>query len=206
MTMLELVKMKMLDPETQTKILMDISKRVEDVYRLLDNLLRWAKTQMQGIVLTPVYFDVQDEIHEVLGSLQNVAVAKKISLYTNVEKQDVFADRDMFSVIIRNLVSNSIKFTSENGDITVTSEISGNKLNISVTDTGTGMSPEALNDLFKITKTVSVLGTNNETGTGLGLLLCSDFVKANGGKIWVTSKQGKGSKFSFSVPLKKEDN
>ena len=134
--------------------------------------------------------------------MQNVADAKKIVLITNVKKQEVYADRDMFSVVIRNLVSNAIKFTREDGEITIDSEISGNKLHISVIDTGTGMSPEVLDTLFTLTKTMSVLGTNNETGTGLGLLLCADFVKANGGKIWVSSKQGEGSKFSFSVPLK----
>jgi signal transduction histidine kinase len=203
MSLLKLVNMKKLDPETQTTIFMDISKRVENVFRLLDNLLRWAKSQMQGIVLSPVYFDVQGEVHEVIDSLQNVAEAKDISLKTHVEKQEVFADRDMFSVIVRNLTSNALKFTAEEGEVTINSEISDNMLVISVTDTGTGMTPETLKNLFNLTKTVSVLGTNNESGTGLGLLLCSDFVKANGGDIWVSSKQGEGSKFSFSIPLKK---
>ena len=202
-SMLELVKMKMVDPEKQTTLLTEISKRVEDVYRLLDNLLRWAKSQMQGIIFSPVYFDVQKEIQDVMYSVQNAAAEKGISLNLHAENQEVFADLDMFSVIVRNLTTNAIKFTTEGGEITISSEISNDKLVISVKDTGTGMTPEAVKNLFSLTKTVSVLGTNNEKGTGLGLLLCSEFVKANGGEIWVNSKQGEGSTFSFSVPLKK---
>ena len=202
-SMLELAKMKMLDPEEQAEIFMNISKRVEDVYKLLDNLLKWAKSQMHGIVVSPVYFDAQDEVNEVLNGLQNVAEAKKISLNARVGKHEIFADRDMFSVIVRNLASNAIKFTFEGGEIIIDSEMSDNKLVISVKDKGTGMTPEVLNNLFKLTKTKSVRGTNNEAGTGLGLLLCSDFVKANGGEIWVNSKQDEGSTFSFSVPLNK---
>jgi len=202
-SMLELVKMKTLDQKKQTAMLHNISKRVEDVYRLLDNLLRWAKSQMQGIVLSPVYLNVQEEVNEVISNVQNVAAAKKIALINHIKKQEVFADRDMLSVTVRNLVSNAIKFTAEGGEITIESEMSGDKLVVSVVDNGTGMTPEILNNLFELTKTKSILGTNNESGLGLGLLLCYDFVKANGGKIWAVSKQGEGSKFSFSIPLKK---
>jgi two-component system sensor histidine kinase/response regulator len=201
--MLEMVKMHLLDTETQTTILNDISKRVEDVYDLLDNLLRWAKSQMQGIVLTPVIFDVQKEVNTVVENLTSVAENKLISLKANVERQSVFADKDLFSVVVRNLVSNAIKFTTKGGEVKICSEISDNKLIISVKDRGTGIPKNVQEHLFKISETVSLPGTNNEKGTGLGLLLCYDFAKANGGEIWFTSEEGAGSTFSFSVPIKK---
>ena len=202
MTLIEHLFMKTFDEKTQTVILQDISKRVEDVYKLLDNLLRWAKSQMHGIKVSPVYFNVQEEVNGVLNNLKNVANAKKISLENLLLEHDVFADRDLFSVIVRNFVSNAIKFTPEGGKIIINSEVYENKLIVSVIDNGIGMTPEVLNNLFRPNQTMSLLGTNNETGTGLGLLLCSDFVKAIGGKIWVSSQYGEGSTFSFTVPIK----
>jgi len=97
---------------------------------------------------------------------------------------------------------NAIKYTPAEGKITIDSELSDNKLIISVKDTGTGMPQEVQDKLFKLSETRSQRGTNNESGTGLGLVLCADFVKINGGNIWFNSKQGEGSTFCFSVPVK----
>ena len=204
LSLLEVSNVNVLDAETQTQLLKDISNRINDVYSLLDNLLRWAKSQMQGIVLSPVYFDVQNEIYKITDSLLDTAASKMITLNNNIEKQEVFADRDLFDVVLRNLVTNAIKFTSSGGEVTLNSEMSDKMLVVSVKDTGTGMSQQVQEKLFKISETKSKRGTNNESGTGLGLVLCADLVKANGGKIWFTSVEGKGSTFYFSVPVNKE--
>lgn len=200
-SVLELSNNELLDPKMQSKLLKDVTKRVNDVYGLLDNLLHWSKSQMQGMAPKPVFFDVQKESSAVTDTLHEIITFKGISLINNVEQQQVYADHDMFSVVIRNLVTNAIKYTGKGGSITLESELSDNMLNISVKDTGTGMSPEVQNKLFKLSETKSQSGTLNEKGTGLGLILCADFVKANGGKIWFNSKKGEGSTFFFSVPV-----
>jgi len=191
-----------LDIETQVQLLSDVSKRVDDVHGLLDNLLRWSKSQMQGFVPSPVYFDVQDESRLVTDGLQAIAANKQIVLENRIEQQQVYADRDMFAVVVRNLTSNAIKYTSANGMVILDSELSGNMLTVSVKDTGTGMSQKVQDTLFKFNETRSQHGTSNESGTGLGLVLCADFVKANGGRIWFTSVLGEGTTFFFSVPMR----
>ena len=199
---LKLTQKNEFDAETQVRLLKDISKRFDDVSGLIDNLLRWAKSQMQGIVMSPVYFDVQNEIRTVLENLQDIAVDKMITMNNRTEKREVYADRDMFSVVVRNLAMNALKYTPPGGELTIDSELSGNLLVVSVKDTGTGMSQEVQEKLFKLSETKSRRGTKNESGTGLGLVLCADFVKANGGSIWFTSEPNKGSTFFFSVPVK----
>jgi len=198
-SILSLSNMNMLDAETQAQFMKDISTRVDDVYGLLDNLLRWAKNQMNGIVFSPVNFDVKNEIDAVMEGLRNMAATKMIQLNNNTENCEVYADRDMFSVIVRNLATNALKYTSADGEVTIDSQLSNNMLIVSVKDTGTGMSQEVQDKLFKLSETKSHRGTNNESGTGLGLVLCAEFVKVNGGKIWFKSKQGEGTTFFFSV-------
>ena len=200
-SILELTQEDILDAESQKHVFKNISKRVDDAYRLLDNLLQWAKSQMQGIKSSPTIFDVQAESNIVVDLLQNTATSKRITINNRIEKRNVYADKDMFLVVLRNLTTNAIKYTSAGGEITIDSELSDKMLVLSVKDTGTGMSQEIQNKLFKLSETKSQLGTNNETGTGLGLVLCADFVKANGGKIWLTSKEGEGTTFFFSVPI-----
>ena len=202
MSVLKLTHMNILDVETQAKMLKDISKRVDDVYGLLDNLLRWAKNQMQGMVISPVYFDVQNEIRAVVDGLQEIAAAKMIALNNHTTNHEIFADRDMFWVVVRNLASNALKYTSEGGEVTIDSKLEDNMLVVSIKDTGTGMPQAVQEKLFKLAETQSKRGTNNESGTGLGLVLCAEFVKANGGDIWFSSVQGEGSTFFFSIPLK----
>ena len=202
MSMLRLADNDMLDAVTQARLLKDISDRVDDTYGLLDNLLHWAKSQMQGIIPSPAYFDVKEASREVTDTIQSVAEGKQIILNNCIGQQQIFADRNMFSVVVRNLTTNAIKYTSAEGEVTLASELKDDALVISVKDTGTGMSQEVQDKLFKLSETKSQRGTNNESGTGLGLVLCADFVKANGGRIWFTSKQGEGSTFYFSLPVK----
>jgi len=202
MSVLKLTHMNVLDSETQALMLKDVSKRIEDVYGLLDNLLHWAKSQMQGIVISPVYFDVQNEIRTVMDGLQDIAAAKMITMNSCKGKREIYADRDIFLVVIRNLTTNALKYTSAGGEITIDFEQSNNMLVVSVKDTGTGMTQDVQEKLFNLSETRSRRGTNNESGTGLGLVLCADFVKANGGDIWFSSVEGEGSTFFFSVPVK----
>ena len=204
MSVLKLADRDMLDAETQAQLFKDISMRVDDTYGLIDNLLRWSKSQMQGIIPLPAYFDVLETSRVVTDSLQNVAAGKKIILYNHIDPLLVYADRDMFTVVVRNLTTNAIKYTSEGGKVILASALSGNMLAISVKDTGTGMSPEVQDNLFKLSETQSRRGTNNESGIGLGLVLCADLVKINGGNIWFTSKQNEGSTFFFSIPIRKD--
>ena len=206
-TVLGLDDRNMLDPEAQAKLLKDISSRVDDTISLLNNMLHWAKGQMLEIGPLPVYFNIENETRTVVDSLRDIAATKKITLNNLIEDQIVYADRDMFSIVIRNLASNAIKFTSAEGEITIASEMSGdqNMLIVSVKDTGIGMTNEIQNQLFELSETRIRRGTNNERGAGLGLVLCVDFVEANGGSIWFTSSQGKGSTFFFSIPVKKSN-
>ena len=203
-SVLKLTHMNMLDAETQTQMLKDVSKRVDDVHSLLDNLLRWAKSQMQGMVVSSVNFDAQSEIRTVVSGLQEIAASKMVTLNNYVGNQEVFADRDMFSVVVRNLATNALKYTSVGGEVTIDSELSDNMLVVFVKDTGMGISQEVQEKMFKLSGTRSRRGTNNESGTGLGLVLCADFVKANGGNIWFSSVQDEGSTFFFSVPVNSE--
>jgi len=186
----------------ETDMLNSISKQVDEVFGLLDNLLRWAKSQMHGIVTSPVYFDVQDETRAVTDNLREVAADKMVTLNNHIEKQKIYCDRDMFSIVVRNLTNNAIKYTPAGGKITLNSELSDNMLVISVKDNGIGMPLEIQGNIFKHWETRSRQGTNNETGTGLGLVLSANFVTANGGRIWFDSKQGSGSTFFFTVPVK----
>jgi len=205
-SILRLANNGMIDVETQARLLKDISTRVEDTYGLLDNLLHWSKSQMQGMVPSSAYFNVQEESRSVTDSLQSVAMSKMITLNNNIENHQAYADRDMFAVVVRNLATNALKYTSAGGEVTLASELSDGMLIISVKDTGTGMTQKVQDKLFQLTETKSQRGTNNESGTGLGLVLCADFVKINGGSIWFTSKTGKGSTFYFSIPVKRVEH
>ena len=199
---LKLVNKKNLDTEMQAQLLCDITRQADDAYGLLDNLLRWSKSQMQGMGPAFTCFDVQNASLFVTDSLQDFAVGKKIVLKNCITQQQVYADRDMFAVVLRNLVMNAIKYSFAGGEILLASELKGDMLNISVKDSGTGISEEIQNKLFKLSAIKSQHGTANESGAALGLVLCADFVKANGGNIWFSSTQGEGSTFYFSVPLK----
>ena len=203
-SMLKMVNNGMLNAEMQTQLLKDITNRVDDTYNLLDNLLRWSKSQMQGMVPAPVYFNAQEESRSVTDTLQGIAASKMITLTNRIDNYKVFADKDMFAVLVRNLTTNALKYTSKEGEVALDAKMSDNMLVISVKDTGTGMPQEVQDKLFKLSETKSKRGTNNESGTGLGLVLCADFVKANGGRVWFTSKQGEGSTFFFSIPMKEK--
>ena len=130
------------------------------------------------------------------------AKAKSIKISNFIGVDDlIYADEDMLSAIIRNLISNAIKYTANNGEITIKLANSDNYIQISVIDNGIGITKENLQKIFKIDSQISTLGTNNEKGTGLGLILCKEFIEKHNGKIWMESELGKGSAFHFTLPI-----
>ena len=177
------------------------------VYSLLENLLEWSRTQTNQISFEPRNFQISSMIDEIYHLQEENLRSKKIQFQKIIEDNiEVFADYEMIQVVIRNLVSNAIKFTPDGGSIILKVSGNGNMANISVIDTGTGIPDEIKRDLFKMDKTITEQGTSGERGTGIGLLLCKDFVEKNKGQISVESILGKGSEFRFTLPLKKSSN
>lgn len=183
------------------------NQTTEDVFSLLDNLLKWTKSQKSQIgKLNVVYQDVDlvEVTDGVIEIFSMVASLKKIRIREmKPEKMMVNADIDMLKTVVRNLLSNAIKFSKENSEVLVKMEEVDGMAVVSVQDYGCGISEEGQKKLLHTDTHFSTFGTNNEEGSGLGLLLCKDFVVKNGGKLWFTSKEGEGSIFSFSIPVKK---
>lgn len=172
-------------------------------YSLLENLLNWSRSQTGRLEWTPEAVDVIKMINIEADLLKKTAIKKGVRLkFPTKGRKLIFADKNMITTVIRNLISNAIKFTKADGVIEVIAESSkeGDFIKISVVDTGIGISPLAMKTIFRIDTNSTTLGTDEETGTGLGLILCEEFVEKNGGKIIVKSKVGEGSSFSFSLP------
>jgi signal transduction histidine kinase len=181
-----------------------IHKSAQKIFNLLEDLLFWAKSQSGKIAFEPEEVNFNMICSKVLEILAPVANSKEITISCPSSlKVNIFADINMLKTILRNLLSNAIKFTNPGGQITVYAEKSGSDVTVVVSDNGVGMSPEALARLFDISQATSTSGTANETGTGLGLFLCKDFVEKHNGKIRVDSEQNKGTTFCFSLPDKK---
>lgn len=175
----------------------------EDVFSLLDNLLKWTKSQVGKLNVVYMDFDINEVINGVIEIFSLVSASKNIKLvHTSNSPVMVHGDIDMLKTILRNLLSNALKFSYENSQILIDTSISDGMAVISVKDSGKGMSKEDQGRLLKTETHFSSYGTNNEEGSGLGLLLCQDFANKNGGRLWFDSEEGKGSTFFFSVPLK----
>jgi len=174
----------------------------QNVYDLLSRLLEWSRATTGRISYTPVSFPVYKEVENVLKLMKNIANKKQLRLISKIDpNHSVKADPNMVNTIIRNLVSNAIKFTPEKGSIQISSKKKENRIDISVIDDGVGISKKEINNVLRIDVRHTKRGTNNEKGTGVGLALCNELVKTNKGKLWVKSKPGKGAKFYFSLPL-----
>lgn len=180
------------------------NQTTEDVFSLLDNLLKWTKSQIGKLNVVYQDVDLVEVTDGVIEIFSMVASLKKIRIREmKPEKMMVNADIDMLKTVVRNLLSNAIKFSKENSEVLVKMEEVDGMAVVSVQDYGCGISEEGQKKLLHIDTHFSTFGTNNEEGSGLGLLLCKDFVVKNGGKLWFTSKEGEGSIFSFSIPVKK---
>jgi PAS domain S-box-containing protein len=185
----------------------DINKTAQSTLNLLEDLLIWARTQQGKFPFKPQDLIFSDVCKNVLEIINPVADAKNIIInYSAQDQINIFADIDMLKTILRNLVSNSIKFTNNGGKINIDADGNSGYVIISVSDNGIGMNSDNMAKLFDIGQVITTKGTADEKGTGLGLLLCKEFVEKHGGKIWVESEEGKGSKFSFSIPFNPEPN
>ncbi len=168
---------------------------------LLNNLLEWSLTQTGMVTFDPEKINIAELSNKLINYFNNLAQSKKITISFTIDSDiELFADENMLTTIIRNLVSNALKYTSKGGVITISATVDNNETKFSIMDTGIGINSEDLEKLFKIEDTISTLGTNNEKGTGLGLILCKNFIERHNGKIWVESEFGKGSIFNFTIP------
>ena len=177
----------------------------KNTYELLENLLDWARMQTDKLNANPRSLELSSCLANLETMMSELAQKKGINLEIATSSDiKVFADKEMIATVLRNLVSNALKFTPRGGTVSVTPEVKPDVVEIAVTDTGVGIASEEINNLFRIDKVKSRRGTENEQGTGLGLLLCKEFVEKNNGSIWVTSKIGEGSTFFISLPLAKD--
>jgi len=192
-----------MEPEEIKDMIKHIHSSSVRGFELLNNLLEWSRSQTGRIKCEPMDFSLSDLVRENISLFSDAAYKKNIELQNELKEQILaYADRQMINTVIRNLISNALKFTKSDGKISISMKKGDGVLIISVMDTGVGINEENISKLFKLAESHSTIGTSNETGTGLGLILCKEFVEKNGGKIWVESKINEGSKFSFGLPMK----
>ncbi|MGE5457856.1 MAG: sensor histidine kinase, partial [Methanococcaceae archaeon] len=187
--------------ETCGKVMHSTAKKI---FQLLTNLLDWSRLQSDKIELKPMDLNVCAEVENIISLYSTAAENKSILLENNCDKQMwIKSDQNMFSTILRNLISNAVKFTGTGGRISMESKVKNNFVEISVTDSGVGMTQEAMDKVFRIDSGYTTLGTNNEEGTGLGLVLCKELIEKNGGQISVESVPDKGTTFNVKLPAVK---
>ena len=185
------------------EIAVDMKSSATNLFRLLENLLHWTRMQQGLTKLVPetltLFTTTSDSVEMILDS----AKSKGISIALDIHKDlKILADKNSFQTIMRNLVSNAIKFTNKGGNISISAAPhTEGMVRISIKDSGIGISPEMLENLFRIDVKIGRKGTEGESSTGLGLLLCKEFVEKHGGKIWAESEEGKGSDFIFTMPF-----
>jgi signal transduction histidine kinase len=179
----------------------DLDKSLKNLFGLLENLLDWSRSQTGNIDYKPEVFDINSLMELNVDLLKAQAQTKSITLRnSNTQPVTVSAHKNSVNTVIRNLISNAIKFTPNNGEIVLGLQRNESDVTISITDTGVGMSDDVVRKLFRIDTKHTTKGTADEKGTGLGLILCKEFIDKNGGRIWVSSKINKGSTFYFSLP------
>jgi len=179
-----------------------INQSVKHLLNLLENLLTWSRSQRGRIKYEPLRFNLSALIQENLN-LHRLAAEKKGIILAAQEQEDIFAygDRDMINSVVRNLMTNAVKFTDRDRKVEVRIDSIGGLLQVNIVDEGIGIPGEYINKLFNIDEKYKGTGTAGEKGTGLGLIICREFVEKNGGEISVQSKPGVGSTFSFTLPM-----
>jgi signal transduction histidine kinase/uncharacterized protein HemY len=197
----EVLAKQELNPQEVSEFGQHLHESSQKLLTLIDSLLQWSRSQTGKIKLEPKELNLRKLVEEVIAIQQMQADAKKISLYVDIDRNhSLTTDYDTLSTVIRNLLSNGIKFTPESGSISISAAINNKNTTISITDTGVGMKPEDMDKLFRIEDSFSKQGTNQESGTGLGLIICKEFVEMNGGNIDVSSKHGMGTTFTITLP------
>lgn len=175
------------------------SKRAMD---LLTNLLDWARSQTGRMKFSPEQLELGLLVDREIELLKDAANFKNISINSRIDEDTmIIADKSMIGAVMRNLISNAIKFTQSGGEVIISAKLKSDELEMAVADNGIGINKESLERVFHIEENLTTAGTLNEKGTGLGLILCKEFIEKHGGKIWVESEVGKGSTFRFSIPV-----
>jgi PAS domain S-box-containing protein len=178
-----------------------INNEANNVYALLDNLLAWSRIQRGQFPYSPSDFSINSTIEKAINLFKDTAKNKGVELiYEVADDISIFADENSFFTALRNLISNAIKFTPDGGKITINASVNENFVELSVEDTGVGINEEDIKKLFKPDVHHTTIGTSNEKGTGLGLLLCKELIEKNDGEISVSSEIGKGTKFTLKFP------
>ena len=199
-SLLYLVSDDSIQPDVFRTNVLKIKEDVEHLHVSLNNVLQWAINQMDGISINKQTVSVKTCIDEVTRFLNQFACSKGISIKQNLMyNEDIKTDVDIFKLVLRNFIYNAIKFTPEDGTITIETHLEMDKCIIAVHDTGVGIAPSKLEKLFSRTQIASSVGTKGEKGTGLGLVLCAEFSKKNGGDVWAKSVLNEGSSFYFTV-------
>ncbi|QEK51182.1 HAMP domain-containing histidine kinase [Pedobacter aquae] len=191
--------------EKESKLLIgELKSQFNSTSNLLDNLLIWAKSQMQGEKLQKSHFNVLKVVKDNIALQKYNIHQKNIKIVVNVpDDLQLYADKEMVNVIIRNLLNNALKFTPQDGEIMIACTANGDMAQFSVQDNGIGLSPAEIKEIYK-RNFYSTSGLNDEKGTGLGLILCQEFIRKNNGSFDIKSKKGQGSTFLFTLPLFKE--
>jgi len=196
-----LLEMKVADKKELERLIPELVSQFKHTSTLLNNLLNWSKSQMQGYKIVPTKFDVNELVRTNIELLSHRFKEKEISVVIKDENSlSVFADKNMIDLVILNLLSNALKYCDKKDEVTIYSESKPDFITFSVKDTGTGI-PENKIGLLFTSSFYSTNGTRNEAGTGLGLMLCKEFIEKNGGKIWVESDFGQGTTFHFTLPV-----
>ena len=199
--LLKLYKQGEIAGEEFLQFIPKLSSDIEHISFTLNNLLSWGRTQMNGSVTKPGIVSLENLVNENINLLSETAEAKSITIVNNMASNTLsWSDSDQIDIVIRNLISNALKFTPENGLITIDAMERSSTWVISVRDTGVGIDPEIQNKIFEKNSNITTYGTNDEKGTGLGLSLCKEMVEKNNGKIWVESLIPNGSCFYFTLP------
>ena len=199
-TIMMSVEKDKIDPDIFDMLEMS-NKTSEEVFSLLDNLLKWTKSQLGKLTVIPQKLDISGLADGVVEVMNSVAEVKHIKLIrTDHESFFVYVDIEMIKSVLRNLISNAVKFSNPDSEIKVGIKAEDGKVIVSVTDSGKGIKKEDQHKLLKDSTHFTTYGTNSEEGSGLGLLLCRDFARKNGGELWFEYEENLGTVFSFSLP------
>lgn len=187
--------------DEKKEMIQNVNFSAKKLAELLDNLLTWSRSQTGRIQFVPDFINLKYVSDNTISFLKINSDKKNITLQNDIpESVEVYADTNMISTVIRNIVSNAIKFTSDGGQINISAELSERMVTVTIEDNGVGIEPEGVDKIFRIDESFSTPGTASETGTGLGLILCKEFIDKHKGTIWVESTKGEGSRFRFTLP------
>ena len=197
--------LEMFSSEELKQIISDLNQASENGFNLLQNLLLWTRSQTNRIQIYKSYFLLSEILNQVKALVDLSLIAKEQTLSTDIDPELlVYADKDMVATVLRNLIFNAMKFSPKKSEIIVRSSVIGNTVKIEIIDSGVGIPEDKLANLFSVDKNSTTSGTDGETGTGLGLVICQEFIEKNGSEISVSSKLGSGSVFSFFLPIQSE--